>query len=235
VCQGCVPRIRFHRRIAFISPGSGIGMKSGSRQIQVAAWGILAMVLITIGGVFFRSQLSRSHLPEYGEIQSFALTNQLGQMLTLQDLKGNVWVADIIFTSCPGPCPRMTEEMSKLHNTFPADAPLRFVTLTTHPENDSPAVLKAYAQKFGADPQRWQFVTGSKSELLQNLAVGSLKLAAVEKDEAERQNADDLFIHSTTFVMVDKRGKIRGFYESLEPGFQEKILPDIKSLLRERP
>jgi protein SCO1/2 len=208
-------------------------MKNGSRFLQTIVWGALGLALAIVVVLFFTSAGKRSNLPVVSTVQPFVLTSQIGQTVTLQDLKGKVWVADVIFTICPGPCPKMTEEMSKLQKAFPATEPIRFVTLTTHPENDSPEILKAYSEKFGADPQRWFFLTGPKKEILANLAVGSLKLAAVEKDENSRENANDLFIHSTMFVLVDKTGKVRGFYESLEPGFQEKIQKDIKSLLGE--
>jgi protein SCO1/2 len=93
--------------------------------------------------------------------------------------------------------------------------------------------MKRYSERFAADASRWQFLTGPKAEILRNLASGSLKLAAVDKEPGERENDHDLFIHSTTFVLVDKHGRIRGYYESLEPGFQEKAREDIRSLLRE--
>ena len=110
---------------------------------------------------------------------------------------------------------------------------LRFVTLTTDPEHDTPAVLKSYSAKFNADPERWYFLTGPKAEILQNLAIGSLKLTAIEKDPETRQDPNDLFIHTASFVLVDKKGNLRGIYESLEAGFQEKVQADIKSLLGE--
>jgi protein SCO1/2 len=126
----------------------------------------------------------------------------------------------------------MTEEMSKLQDAIPANAALTFVTLTTDPAYDTPAILKKYGEKFHADFSRWMFLTGSKSEIA-NLATNSLKLAALEKDPSDRESANDLFIHSTIFVLVDKTGTMRSVYESLEPGFQEKIRADIESLLRE--
>jgi protein SCO1/2 len=120
-----------------------------------------------------------------------------------------------------------------LQQAFGAEGDLRFVTLTTDPEYDTPRVMQRYSEKFGADPKRWQFLTGPKEEILVNLAIGSLKMTAQEKQEELRQNASDLFIHTTMFVLVDKRGKMRGVYESLEPGFQDKIQADIRSLLGE--
>jgi protein SCO1 len=195
-------------------------------------WGVLVVALIAIGALFLQSRNSRSHLPEYFTVQPFTLTNQLGKLVSAREFQDTVWVADIIFTRCAGPCPRMTEQMEKLQGIF-ANEDVRFVTLTTDPDHDTPAVLKSYAEKFNADPARWHFLTGSKAEI-RSVAMDSLKLGSQEKDQAEQQNPADLFIHATVFVLVDKFGKVRGVYESLEDGFQEKIVGDIRSLLKER-
>lgn len=208
-------------------------MEEGSKKLQMAVWTLLGTVLLLVAGLFFASGGKRSNLPELGAVHPFSLTNQSGEVIGLGDLKGKVWVADIIFTRCMGPCPKMTDEMRKLQDAFGKEEALRFITLTTDPEHDTPGVMRRYAEKFSADPGRWHFLTGPKEEILANLAVGSLKMSAVEKEEEQRQNAADLFIHTTMFVLVDKRGKMRGVYESLEPGFQEKIQADIKSLLAE--
>src|ERR1051325_5542794 len=102
-----------------------------SRPLQFLVWGVLGIVLVMVVVLFLRSQFHRSRLPQLGEVQPFSLTNQFCQPVPLHDLAGKVWVADIIFTRCGGPCPKMTEEMSKLQSAFPPDEPLRFVTLTT--------------------------------------------------------------------------------------------------------
>jgi protein SCO1 len=203
-----------------------------NRQVRIFAWGALAIVLAAVVALFVRAQMNRSGLPRLAQVQPFVLTNQLGETFSSRELLGKVWVADIIFSRCAGPCPRMTEEMSKLQNAFAAREGLALVTLTTDPEYDTPGVLKKYSEKFGADSSRWKFLTGTKPAI-REVAAGSFKLASVEKEEAERQNPNDLFIHSTIFVLVDKNGFMRGVYESLEPGFQEKIQADIQSLLRE--
>lgn len=208
-------------------------MNEGSRGLRMLVWAILGLVMLGIIVVFLNTEGNRSKLQQFGTVQPFSLTNQLGETVTLQTLRGKVWVADIIFARCPGPCPKMTEEMAKLQNAFDTNQPLRFVTLTTDPEHDTVPNLKEYAEKFSADSARWFFLTGPKREIVANLAAGSLKLSAVEKDKNLQESENDLFIHTTMFVLVDKAGKIRGFYESLEPGFQEEIRADINSLLRE--
>ena len=91
-----------------------------------------------------------------------------------------------------------------------------------------------FDEMFGADFSRWTFLTGMKAEI-KKLAIESWKLAAFEKDKADRESENDLFVHSTIFVLIDRSGTMRGVYESLEPGFQEKIRADIQSLLKENP
>ena len=126
--------------------------------------------------------------------------------VTLADLRGQVWVADIIFTRCAGPCPRMTKQMKSLQAALPADSRAKLVTLTTDPEFDTPEVLKKYAERFNANADRWMFLTGAKKEIAA-LGIDSLKLTAVEKKPEEREDPDDLFIHSTIFIVVDKQAR----------------------------
>jgi cytochrome oxidase Cu insertion factor (SCO1/SenC/PrrC family) len=177
-------------------------------------------------------------LPVYGEIAAFTLTNQNNRVVTLGDLQGQVWVADIIFTRCPGPCLKMTRQMRDLQAALPSKSLARLVTLTTDPAFDSPAVLKAYAQRFDADPKRWMFLTGKPIELA-NLAGRSLKLTAIPKRPDQRESPADLFIHSTIFVLVDKHSRLRGIFETtgenIDPArVKMQILADIKRLERER-
>ena len=176
--------------------------------------------------------------PVLGHVADFTLTNQNGQTATLTSLRGHVWVADIIFTSCAGPCPRMTKEMKALQDGLPSRSDARLVTLTTDPGTDTPAVLKTYAARFGANPDRWMFLTGTKKEIAA-LAIGSLKLTAIEKKPEERENPQDLFIHSTIFVVVDKQGRLRRVFETEGEGIdpiraRKEILATVHQLERER-
>ncbi len=148
-----------------------------------------------------------------GAVADFALTNQAGRQVTLADLRGKVWVADIIFTSCAGPCPRMTKQMQSLQGALPKESRVQLVSLTTDPGHDTPEVLQKYARHFDADPDRWSFLTGSKSQIAA-LAIDSLKLTAIEKKPEERTDDADLFIHSTIFVLVDKQARLRAAFET---------------------
>ena len=180
-----------------------------------------------------------SPLPVLAPVADFVLTDQSGRQVTLNDLLGKPWIADIIFTRCAGPCPLMTRKMGELQAGLPTDSPVRLITLTTDPEFDTPAVLTKYGERNGANPKRWSFLTGTKSQL-GRLAIDSLKLTAVEKKPAERADDADLFVHSTMFVLVDKQGRLRAVYQTGGPDInwenvRERLLLDARELGKEQP
>jgi len=194
--------------------------------------GLLGLALLVS---FFQINRSRQlpQLPVIGPVASFTLTNQDGQIVTLADFTNHVWVADIVFTRCAGPCPRMTGQMKMLQNFLPSDSTAKLVTLTTDPENDSPAVLKKYGQRFNADFSRWTFLTGTKNEIAA-LASGSLKLSAVPVKLEDQKDVADLFIHTTIFVIVDRHARLRGFFETGGDGvdWTNSVLPRILASVR---
>ena len=111
-------------------------MNQPVRRIDWPVWGGLALVALTLLAAFLLVQLkSRTApvqpLPVYGQIADFSLTNQDGRAVSLADLRGQVWVADIIFTRCPGPCLKMTKQMQAIQDALPPDSQTKLVTLTT--------------------------------------------------------------------------------------------------------
>lgn len=216
-------------------------MNEPGRKIQWLAWGGLALVIAIILLAFlvtqFKLRVPAQPLPVYGQVADFTLTNQNGRAVTLADLRGHPWVADIIFTRCPGPCLKMTRQMKQLQDALPPASEARLVSLTTDPPYDTPPVLKAFADRFGADSGRWLFLTGAKTQIAK-LAIDSLKLVAMEKDPATRETPEDLFIHATIFVIVDKRSQLRGVFETtgddIDPQtVKAKILAALRQLERE--
>ena len=188
-------------------------MDKPNRKVEWMVWGGLALLIATLAAAFLLTRLGAT-LPVYGQVADFTLTNQHGRAVTLADLRGQVWIADIIFTRCPGPCLAMSRNMKQLEQALPRDSRVKLVSLTTDPDFDTPEVLKAYAtDRVNADHNRWLFLTGTKSEI-SKLAVDSLKLTAIEKKPEERESPQDLFIHSTIFVIVDEQARLRGVFET---------------------
>jgi len=205
-----------------------------ARPVAWLLWGGVVLTALTLMAVFVltrRIHARDERLPVLSQLPDFALTDQQGRPVTLASLRGQVWIADIIFTRCAGPCPQMTKRMSELQADLPGQAPVKLVTLTTDPAFDTPAVMKRYGERFGADFNRWLFLTGAKPEI-QRLAVEGLKLVAVDKPAAEQTSPQDLFIHSTLFVIVDQQGRLRDVFDSTDPGFQKRVAREVKQLLR---
>jgi protein SCO1 len=215
-----------------------VGLNHPRRSVQWLVWGGLILTILGIVVAFLISGRITAPGPAALPIitpglPAFTLTNQLGQRVTPADLSNHVTVVDIIFTRCAGPCPQMTRHMSELQREIPANLPVKLITVTTDPEADTPEVLKRYAAQFNADPNRWSFLTGDKSEIAR-LARQGLKLVAQETKPEERENDADLFIHSTVFVLLDKQGRLRTSIESTEPDFNKRVLSAVRRLAREK-
>lgn len=161
-------------------------------------------------------------LPSYGVVPEFHLTDQSGRNFSnKQQLEGKVWVANFIFTTCAGPCPRMSGQMREVRSSLDSHPDVRFVSFTIDPARDTPPVLAAYGRRFKADPDRWYMVTGPQSQL-HELKRNVFKLGDV----------DGSLMHSTRFVLVDRHSRIRGFYDSSDAEKMAQLVTDLKALAR---
>jgi protein SCO1/2 len=155
----------------------------------------------------------------YGSVPAFTLTDQTGAAFNGSALEGRVWVADFFFTNCPGPCPRMSSQMRQVQNALEGtDA--RMVSMTIDPDRDTPPVLAEYSRHFEAKPGVWYFLTGSTATL-NHLDHDIFKLGAL----------DGSLEHSTRFVLVDRKARIRGFYLTSEPEAIATLIADARRLL----
>ena len=166
----------------------------------------------------FPSCNSRPTLPSYGVVPNFALVDQSGRAFdSARQLDGKVWIANFIFTNCAGPCPRMTSQLRQIRDKANTTGQLRLVSFTIDAARDTPAVLLTYSKRFGADPQRWFFLTGPQPEL-HNLSRNVFKLGDV----------DGTLQHSTRFVLIDSDRRIRGYYDSSNEEAIRKLIEDIQ-------
>ncbi len=161
-------------------------------------------------------------LATYAMVPDFTLTDQTGKAFSGSDLKGKVWVANFIFTTCNGPCPRMSSQFRAIQKQSGEPEGVKFVSFTIDPKNDTPEALAAYGKRFGADPTRWVFLTGPVPEL-NKLAAGPFHAGEI----------DGSLTHSTRFTLVDKSGRIRGYYDSSDPEMTPRLVSDIQTLVRE--
>ena len=210
-------------------------MKSNLQRIQFFVWGFLFLIILAIVGAFVWSKLEGGGKPlmVYNEIGSFSLTNQHNEVISDKNLNGQIWIADVIFTRCPLQCIRMTKRMRELQESFSGEKSIKLISLTADSKFDSPEVLKKYAAEHGVDQNRWWFLTGSAFDINQ-LAVTGLKLAIYENKPEERTVPADLFVHSTKLVVVDRQGRIRGWFDGENPESKGEIIRAVKTLLKER-
>ena len=219
-------------------------MAEPTRQLPQTIWlgfGLLTglLGLAWLASLAELNRVQHRALPVLGQIAGFTLMNQNGQVTTLADLSNHVWVADIIFTRCAGPCPRMTAQMKSLQDLLPPAGGVNLVTLTTDPDFDTPPVMKRYGERFNADFNRWTFLTGPKKEIAA-LAAGSLKLSAMPVKPEEQKDSADLFIHTTIFVVVDKHARLRGVFETGGEGVdwtnvvQPRVIATVRQLEGEK-
>ncbi|HEY6169337.1 MAG TPA: SCO family protein [Verrucomicrobiae bacterium] len=209
-------------------------MNTTPRLVSWLVWGGIALVILAIAIAFVRENSRKSGaVPVLREIQPFTLTNQHGAAVTLDNLHGKVWLAEIIFTRCAGPCLVMTRELAALQKELPRRDDLAFVSLTADPEFDTPAVLDKYAQANAGDASRWQLLTGPKRDLY-SLAIRSL-LLSVDENPAGKEDVklDDLFIHSTRLVLVDRRGRLRAYFNGDGTQPRADIATAVNTLLEE--
>ena len=166
------------------------------------------------------------------EVPDFALTERSGAPVTDDDLRGGVWVADFIFTTCAGPCPLMSRHMSQLQDAL-GDRDVRLVSFTVDPEKDTPEKLTEYAKRYGADPERWLFLTGEQKALYQMIQKGFLLAVDDGSLTPGGEPGPGIITHSVKFVLIDKDNQIRGYYSGKEADIVEQILPEIDRLIGE--
>ena len=188
---------------------------------------VTAGLLLWLRHVEVRALAQRS-VSSYGTVPHFQLVNQEGQPFDSAQLAGKIWIADFIYTTCPGPCPMISTRMSELQKPL-EKTDVHLISFSVDPEKDTPEVLRGYAEKLHAEPKRWDFLTGPKSAIY-SLSRNGLKLAVSDgSDEA------GIPVHSTRLVLVDRHGEIRGYYEATEADAVTKLLADTSHLLREQP
>jgi cytochrome oxidase Cu insertion factor (SCO1/SenC/PrrC family) len=201
-------------------------------------------------------------LQVFGTLPDFSLVERSGRRVTLAELRGKVWIANFIYTHCTDTCPLQSARMARLQEGFAGERDLRLVSITVDPVRDTPAVLAKYATRFGADPDRWLFLTGEK-QAIYALAQQGFYLSVEEPEAPARPvgprsqplgrassralsglftalpahaHSDFLappFLHSSWFVLVDRQTRIRGYYRSDEEDSLRRLRRDAGTLLRD--
>lgn len=169
-------------------------------------------------------------------LKNISLINQLGDSVSLDDLKGDIIVANFFFTRCPSICPTLTKNMKGLQDALKMRDPRRqmdvnfvhFLSFSVDPERDSVATLKKYADKYGVNPDVWWLLTGPKKTIY-DFAFEELKLGI-----QDGEGIDANFLHTDKFVLIDREKQVRGYYSGLDANELSKLAEDLTIIMLEK-
>ena len=205
---------------------------------RLLPWLLLGGALVALLSAQLLGQLRPEPLPVIAVVPSFSLVDQGGNNFDDTALRDRVWVASFIYTSCPGPCPRMVGRLAELQKQFAGNPGLRLISFSVDPDRDSPEVLAKYAAVHGVDGSQWKLLAGRTetiAELVRNgFALVLARAGDLPAGDEEARRAVSLhgpIIHSVHLVLVDGEMRVRGYYDSNEPQALDRLSGDIGRLL----
>ena len=163
----------------------------------------------------------------YHTIPDFSFVNQYNETITQKTVENKIYVADFFFATCQSICPQMSSQLVNVQKAFEKDNDILILSHTVNPLHDTVEVLKGYAQSYGAEKNKWHFLTGNKKEIYAIAKDGYL-INALEDD-----GTPEGFLHSELFLLIDKQKRIRGMYDGTDSVAVAKLITDIKLLKQE--
>ena len=182
-------------------------------------------------GYRFSAAPSLEGLSDFGPVPEFSLAERNGKTIALANLRGQVWIADFIYTSCTDTCPLQTAAMANLQEQWSGQRDFKLVSFSVDPERDTPQVLARYAQRFKADANRWLFLTGDREEMSRLVQEGFHLSATPALKSA---GGEDVILHSPRFVLIDRAAQIRAYYDSRDADAMRRLNKNLASLLSNR-
>ncbi|MBD0257996.1 MAG: SCO family protein [Cytophagales bacterium] len=164
-------------------------------------------------------------------LPDFRMTNQQGQVVTQEAVKGKIHVADFFFARCLGICPKMSSQLQRVQEAFLNDPNVVILSYTVDPEHDSVPAVQHYADQYEARAGKWHLLTGEKRDIYHLAKYGYYVTA--KEDDTTSTNLEEQFVHTDKFVLVDRDGVIRGFYNGTSREDVDKLILEIKVLLHE--
>ncbi len=218
----------------------------GERRKIIGIWATVGLVIVlaVVGGLLVPQAYRKYEqgagrtLPNIQALErDLEVVEQSGRTVRFGELRGKIWVVGYVFTTCPGGCLGLTQEMASLQKEFAGDPDLHFVSVSVDPEHDRPEVLREWTSKSGVGGENWWFVTGDAKEI-RNYMAKYFRFPVTENTDPETVAQQGRWVHDTRLVAVDRRGMIRGYYDvlNLRSGdiYRKQLLEDI-ALLKAEP
>lgn len=205
----------------------------GSPWLRVA---ISAVGLLLVAGALAAGFLSRGRVPEdfirpdrERSLARFRLTDRTGRTVTEAELRNRFAIVSFVFTSCGTTCLRVSRQMAALQHQLAASNDVQLVSLTVDPRTDTPDVLNRFAAKFGADTNRWLFLTGPKDAVLPLIETSFLVRETIPGEAAMPGD----FAHMERLAVVDRRGDVRAYFDGLNTNTPAAVLAFLDRLRKE--
>ncbi len=217
--------------------------RTARRRLLVANTALGLLLLVALATLLW-SQRRPPELDDYGAAPDFRLTDQLGQPVSAADLRGKVVVVNFVYTACGDTCPLLSLRMQALQERLRGERLLgdrvQLLSFTVDPEHDTPEVLRPYAERSGADPQAWRFLTGSREAIVPVIERGFFQavvpIATPQAVQTGHPGGGEPHehaevMHSNRFILIDRHGRMRALYDGLELD-PDQVVRDIRQLLR---
>ena len=169
-----------------------------------------------------------SAYPLIHKIDTFSMQDQLGHVFNSDSLTGKIYVANFFFTTCPGICPKMANNLKRLQDTFLNNDQVKLISFSVMPWVDSVSKLRDYGDVYNIQPFKWHLLTGSK----QRIYTLGRKSFFAERNQGIRKDTS-AFLHTESMLLIDKKSRIRGIYDATQITDVNRITADIEILLKE--
>jgi cytochrome oxidase Cu insertion factor (SCO1/SenC/PrrC family) len=226
-------------------PSSRLNKRRWLLKSSIVGFFLLVAAVLAVLALRLLPSSEANELPVYWDLPSFSLTDQLGRPVTSEGLQGKVVLANFIFTNCTAFCPTvLSPRMKELHQRLRSEGlsgqDVILLSFSVDPEQDTPEILQVYAEKYGADPEVWYFLTGSVEEMQRVVTMG-LKLGVQKIEQPIEHTHPDGSVHvhkydvthTNRFILVDQEGRVRALYDGVYDWKLDKVLNGVRQLVKQ--
>jgi len=208
-----------------------VAEKPGKLVLHPGWIAFAAIALAVPMGALLLKQSIAPDLPMLGDLPAFSLIAENGKPFGKEDLLGKVWIADFVFTSCSDACPRLQAKMKRLQDRLiPPEqgGNIGLLSISVDPERDTPEKLKEYGETFGARAGLWRSLSGRQQEEERTVVRGfHIAMAKMPREPRDAHMEAFEIMHGERLVLVDRVGRIRGYYDADDP---DRLLRDARAL-----